>query len=280
MSGHLSTRPGTILELPHHPWDQRVRVLLDGEPVEGAMVMQGGTLTHERSDAQGEAIVRFDPWVLGDIVAVASVPNARIGGTDVMPQQDVVVVELYRLPEVDNPDYVFKDPGTPARNEHNGYCSHCHVRQVADWVDHPHALAASNPVVHDVYAGTASVLGPQDCVAAGGVMQSTRQPGGGTHDVCMLGDGTLPDLNPTCGAPCDVPEETGACADCHAPGIDGELGAEICWRPPASPASTGCTAMSATRCKTSTSRRRRGSRGVSSCSARPWCLEKRTPTSP
>jgi putative hemolysin len=136
----------------------------------------------------------------------------------------VVVVELYRLPEVDNPDYVFKDPGTPARNEHNGYCSHCHVRQVVDWVDHPHALAASNPVVHDVYAGTASVLGDQDCVAAGGVMQSTRQPGGGTHDVCVLGDGTLPDLNPSCGAPCDVPEETGACADCHAPGIDGELG--------------------------------------------------------
>ncbi|MCB9683253.1 MAG: hypothetical protein H6733_17440, partial [Alphaproteobacteria bacterium] len=43
---------------------------------------------------------------------------------------------------------------------------------------------------------------------------------------CRVGAGTLPDLNPGCGdgALCDAPQATGACADCHAPGIDGVLG--------------------------------------------------------
>ena len=51
--------------------------------------------------------------------------------------------------------------------------------------------------------------------------------GGHSIERCYVGPGTLLDLNEDCGVDgsCDEsPEQTGQCADCHAPGIDGELG--------------------------------------------------------
>jgi putative hemolysin len=213
----------TAVPRPTHPWDQLVEVRFDGSPIAGAIVMQGGALEHHLSDADGRATVRIDPAIEGDLIALAALTDARSVGRDLNGPTDLVVLDLEPLPAVDNADYVFQDPGTPTRNDSTAYCSHCHVRQVEDWVDHPHARAASNPVVHDVYAGTAD-LDEAACAAVGGTRATTRRPGGGTHETCVVGDGTLPDLNPACGAPCDTPASTGACADCHAPGIDGDLG--------------------------------------------------------
>jgi hypothetical protein len=39
---------------------------------------------------------------------------------------------------------------------------------VIDWTASPHRSSASNPTVHDVYAGTARLLSASDCTAAGG----------------------------------------------------------------------------------------------------------------
>jgi putative hemolysin len=188
------------------------------------MVMQGGGLEHVFADALGQATVRLDPSVLGELTVVGVFPGTRVVGTDVLSPQELVIVELRRYSTEDNPDYTFLDPGTPVRNNATIYCSHCHVRQVEDWVDTPHGTSASNPVVHDVYSGTAAALTAQACEVAGGAMDEARQPGGGVFNTCVLGGGTVADLNPTCEAPCDAPVKTGACADCHAPGIDGELG--------------------------------------------------------
>ncbi len=220
----VDTAPEPEPPTPSAAWSQEVLVTLDGQPTAEIVVMQGGTQQHLRTDASGRATLLIDPSVEGDLAVVAAHPEARTAGTDAHYPVDLITVELTRFSAADNPDYVFQDPGTPTRNNNTGYCSHCHVRQVEDWVEHPHGQAAKDPVVHDVYAGTASQRDEDSCIEAGGSWQSTRAPGGGRHETCVLGHGTLPDLNPECGAPCDTPTATGACADCHAPGIDGELG--------------------------------------------------------
>ena len=100
---------------------------------------------------------------------------------------------------------------------------------VDDWYKSPHRTASSNPVLQDLYAGTALALASEeDCNLSGGQWWEGVNPG--TTDTipkCYLGDGALPAYNEACGTttPCDgVAENTGACADCHAPGINGEVG--------------------------------------------------------
>ncbi len=210
--------------VPLEGFELDVLVLLDGEPTEDVMVMQGGSLDHRRTDADGRARLHVDPGIPGDLAVVAAHPEARIRGVDITARVDEITIELVRFSTDDNPDYVFQDPGTPDRRDNTGYCAHCHIRQSDDWFAHPHSKAASNPVVHDLYAGIATTLNETGCDEAGGTWTTTRQPGGGTFETCVLGDGVLPDLNPDCGAPCDAPVNTADCADCHAPGIDGELG--------------------------------------------------------
>lgn len=206
------------------PWDQEVEVRLDGEAVADALVLQGGSTVHRRTDAAGRVVVRMDPAIPSPIV-VAAHPEARTRGVDLSAPETLVVVELTRFSTEDNESYVFQDPGTPTRDDTTAFCSHCHVRQVADWIASPHATAASNPVVHDVYLGTAS-RDEAGCAVVGGLWRVSRVPGGGTGPRCRLPTGTLPDLDPGCTVEddCAAPSATGGCADCHAPGIDGALG--------------------------------------------------------
>lgn len=211
--------------LPATAWSQAVLVTLDGAPAVGATVLQGGTTRHVAADAEGRATLVVDPTVPGGPIVVASAPGARIQGVDLRGDLGEVTVALTSFATDDNVAYVFQDPGTPERNATTQYCSHCHDRQVNDWVTTPHATAASNPVTLDVYRGTAT-LDEAACGVRGGVWTTTRKGGGGTEAACRLGGGVLPDLDPACddGALCDDPTVTGACADCHAPGIDGALG--------------------------------------------------------
>ncbi|MEM6926013.1 MAG: hypothetical protein AAF602_03715, partial [Myxococcota bacterium] len=126
----------------------RVTVLLDGEPVEGAWVGVGGGASTV-TDPFGEAEL-----VVGeDAVIIASHPEARTLGTEA--DRADVVMELTRFGTVDNEAYVFGDPGEPGDRGTTAQCAHCHQSALTDWDASTHRAAASNPIVHDVYAGTA-----------------------------------------------------------------------------------------------------------------------------
>ncbi|MFT4628761.1 MAG: hypothetical protein ACI8PZ_007457 [Myxococcota bacterium] len=200
--------------------ETRVMVTLDGEPVEGATVLQGGVLGRVQTDAAGMATLPVDWTVVGgDVMAIAAHPEARSMATEIRGPEVSVALTRYTP---DNPEYRFGDPGEPTRQESTDQCMHCHLKVGGAWFESPHRTAASNPVLHDLYAGTAS-LDAGACADAGGEWASGRLPGGGNGDRCWLGDGVLPQLNGCDGPECDAPDATGGCADCHAPGIDGAV---------------------------------------------------------
>lgn len=205
-----------------------VQVTLDGAPVEGAVVVQPGVDRLHRTDAEGRVTVQVDLTVPGDHVLVASHPDARQGwqfATEASP--DPIEIALQTYDPADNLEYVFQDPGTPDRRDNTNQCAHCHNTLNDDWYASPHRTAASNPHVHDLYSGTASALADRTaCETAGGTWASGLQPGtGAPTERCYLGTGVLPELDPSCAPNCDGRTEvTGQCADCHAPGIDGQLG--------------------------------------------------------
>lgn len=197
-----------------------VTVTLDGVPVEGAWVTVGGGM-RALTDANGVASVQPD----GTRWLIASHPEARTQATEA--RAETATIELTRFSLLDNPDYAFQDPGVPGERGTTAQCGHCHGSMVVDWAASPHRDSASNPVVHDVFAGTARYEDAAACTNAGGTWQQGIEPGtGAAVERCYLGAGTLPDLNPECGDPasCAAAAETGGCADCHAPGIDGQLG--------------------------------------------------------
>jgi hypothetical protein len=204
-----------------------VTVTLDGEPVEGATVSQGGSVARWTTGSDGTVTVTADTWVEGDLVIIASHPEARIQGN--FPADGALTIPLTRLVDVDNTAFSFQDPGTPERNDDTGKCAHCHLTINADWVETPHADAASGVPLHDLYAGAAAAFADATaCADAGGQWWAGLGPGtAAAADRCYLGDGVLPLLNTDCGetSSCDaVAAEVGDCADCHAPGIDGALG--------------------------------------------------------
>lgn len=206
-----------------------VIVHLDGAPVAGAVVLQGGALQHARTGADGRVTVVLDRELPGDVAVLASHPEARITGAMVDESPHPIILELTRYDRRDNPDYRFADPGEPERRPSTAQCGHCHLTFSDQWFESPHRTAASNPVVHDMYAGAAAAFDSEAaCVQAGGRWRVGVAPGSGgaPGSRCYLGDGLLETVNPTCTeAPCEG-EATrfGGCADCHAPGIDGQIG--------------------------------------------------------
>ena len=220
--------------------DGAVRVTLDGDPIEGAVVAQGGNPARWITDADGLATVTVDLRVYGELLLTASWPGARTGGVEFplhredVPAylEDTLEIELKSFSDVDNPAYVFQDPGEPDRRFTTEQCAHCHIAFVDDWYSSAHREAAKRDTLHDLYAGAAAAFDSEaSCDEAGGRWQTGTAPGTGEPaERCYVGDGVLPSLNPDCGDPCDDPDGslegavTGACADCHAPAIDGELG--------------------------------------------------------
>ncbi len=214
------------------PSERRVVVTLDGAQVAGVSVFQGGTDERHETDAAGEALVPLDLSVIGELWIVAAHPEARAGAAQIYPDSDddsPLTIELTRFSTTDNPDYGFENPGTPDDRDDTGRCAHCHLTINESWHDSPHRTSASNPWVQDVYAGAAAAWADeQACADAGGSWWEGLAPGTtDPQDRCYLGHGTLPDLNTDCGteSSCDgVAAETGLCADCHAPAMDGVLG--------------------------------------------------------
>lgn len=200
---------------PAGTWPVRVRVTLDGVPADGVTVLQGGNPERWTTDHDGFATVEVDPTVVGDLVVLASHPDARIDGVEVdEPTDQTVPIDLVRFDPSDNPAYVHSDPGTlDYLSSTTADCVHCHVTIHADWWESPHRTAASNPTVHDVYGGTAAALDEDACASAGGAWGLAREPGTGAEVARCVVDGGVAATG-----------TTGACADCHAPGLDGELG--------------------------------------------------------
>lgn len=226
------TETGTP-ELPAEV-ERSVEVRLDGEPLAGAIVIQGGTGVVVLTDTDGRAVATVDTTIPGDLALMASHPSARtkvkvIDRADPWGDGSDLLFELTSIAPGDNEDYVFNPPGVPGVEGTTAECGHCHAQLKDDWYDSPHRTSASNSIVHDVYAGVASALtDANSCADAGGQWWLGRVPGSeSSAPRCYVGAGTLPDLNPGCGeqSACDeVATAFGACADCHAPAIDGALG--------------------------------------------------------
>jgi hypothetical protein len=200
---------------PTAPFDVSVTVTLDGAPVADAIVMQGGARVHVSTDADGHAAVTVDPAIAGDLVVIAAHPEARTQGVEVSAA-GAVTLDLVRFLTTDNPAYSFGDPGGPADEPNTtAQCNHCHVTIHDAWYASPHRTAASNPVLQDLYAGTAAAFADAgSCTTNAGTWAPGIEPGtGATIDRCFIGHGVTADTG-----------GTGACADCHAPGIDGVLG--------------------------------------------------------
>lgn len=207
-----------------------VTVHLDGQPAAGVTLSQGGLPERWTTDATGRAAVPIDRSLDADHAIVASHPDARQGSVELFEDTPAeLLIELQRFDPRDNPDYRFREPGTPEHSDSASLCAHCHPSVTAAWFASPHRSSASNPVVQDLYSGVRSdVQSEEACAAAQGRWWIGLQPGTGELVMrCYVGDGVLPALNEGCGdqRPCDEGASVfGGCADCHAPGMDGALG--------------------------------------------------------
>lgn len=192
------------------------------------MLKQGGIEREYRCDARGMVEVELSLDLEGEIVLHASHHDARIGYEHIDPHAPPtsLQIDLFRFDRSDNIDYPFWAPGSP-KDLLN--CAHCHHKMNRDWYGSPHRHAASNPTVQDLYAGVVSAITEQAvCEKAGGEWRWGRKPGSSEREErCYLGAGALPDLNPDCakrGDCDDSAQDFGGCADCHAPGINGNIG--------------------------------------------------------
>lgn len=203
-------------------------VTLDGAPAPGVRVVQGGTERVAFTDADGRLRAELDLDVVGDVMLVASHPRARQKMAWVFEGERLPLrIDLRTFDDRDNPAYRFQDPGEPRRRNTTAQCGHCHLTINDAWHGSAHEQAARNPVLHDLYAGTAAADDAAACDALGGRWALGREPGSGAAtERCFVGGGVLPTYNPQCvDGPCATPPDAfGDCADCHAPAIDGQLG--------------------------------------------------------
>lgn len=202
---------GDSAAAPPGPWTVEVRVTVDGVAEADVAVMQAGTESVVFTDELGVATLQVDPEVPGDVWVAAAAEGAWNAGAEVTGPGSVDVA-LLRYDETDNPDYAFMNPGVDATADTNsGECSHCHLTIHRGWAVSPHRNAASEPSVHAVYQGVDLALGEAACAARGGDWSPAVTPGTGVAvDACHVATGVV-----------DATGGSGACADCHAPGIGG-----------------------------------------------------------
>ncbi len=212
----------------------------NGTPVEGASVLQGGFRdTIIATAADGTFTIDVSYGGQGTPGVVAFKTGYRTGGVEFLQVPDAPAVIMIRsVADGDNPSYAYQDPGTGVDDPTTAKCGHCHASFARDFQLSKHREAASDPHVHDLYAGVASAItNLAACTAAGGAWLTGLDPGStNTTSRCYLGGGVLPDLNVDCGGPAelacddpalasaDQPTAFGQCADCHAPGMSGTPG--------------------------------------------------------
>ncbi|NUO50259.1 MAG: carboxypeptidase regulatory-like domain-containing protein [Polyangiaceae bacterium] len=214
----------------------------DGAPVDQAIVMQGGGTRSMLTGPDGTFSWEVTDEVPGERVIVAAKIGYRTAGEPFASVPDgPVTITLFEVAAPDNAQgYEFGHPGVgdPLIDNSTLYCGHCHTTFAAEFNQSAHARATRDPRVQDLYAGAATAwTNAAACAAAGGEWRDGTVPGSPATSAprCYVGDGALPDLN-DCGAPgnlaCDdpalpapmKPTQFGACADCHALGMDGPSG--------------------------------------------------------
>jgi hypothetical protein len=214
----------------------------DGAPVDQAIVMQGGGTRSMLTGPDGAYSWEVTDEVPGERVIVAAKIGYRTAGEPFASVPDgPVTLVLHEVKPPDNAQgYDFGHPGIgdPMVDNSTLFCGHCHTTFAAEFNQSAHARATRDPRVQDLYAGAAAAwTSASACAAAGGEWRAGTVPGMPATSAprCYLGDGALPDLN-GCGAPgelaCDdpllpaaqKPTRFGACADCHALGMDGPAG--------------------------------------------------------
>jgi hypothetical protein len=193
-------------------WPVALTVTLDGAPIEGASVGQAGATERWTTDADGVATVTFDPSIAGDRYLIAAHAEARVGGVELDTGAVEAAIELARFDAADNEGYAFADPGEDHDTSNSSQCVHCHVTIQGGWAASPHRTAASNARLHDLWQGTAASYDEATCQEEGGTWTDGTAPGtGDAAAICFVGRAARGG-------------EAGACADCHAPAIDGALG--------------------------------------------------------
>ena len=216
-------------------------IVTDGQkPVAGATVMQGGGKPAFETGAEGTFSIDMTTAIPGTPTIVASKIGYRTGGVEFVdaPLEPVEIVVHEVSPPDNTTGYTYGAPGVGNAEIDNStaVCGHCHTTIVAQFHTSAHAKATRDPLVQDLYAGTANA-DEITCTSAGGVFRNGRVPGS-VMDVqkrCYVGPGVLSDLN-GCGAPNDLacddptldaakqPALFGHCADCHAAGLPGPTG--------------------------------------------------------
>jgi len=235
----VSSSSGVLTDLPPSFTVEGTVVDENGVPIEGAMVLQGGrpeTLLF--SNADGSFSIELDYLGYGIPGVTAITEEHRAAGTEfhTLPDGPVELV-LHKAHAPDNPNYGYLKPGD-AESPSTEFCGHCHNTFAGEFQSSKHAEATRDPLVQDLYAGVTQAQNDEgSCIAAGGRWQQGLVPGTASDPIhkCYVG-GVLPDLNESCGASgqpaCDdpaiaaaaKPTAFGACADCHAPGINGVAG--------------------------------------------------------
>jgi len=209
-----------------------VRVSLDGAPLSGALITQGGSGRTWRTDEQGLAYVEIDAEALDALTLFASSELARTRSVQFDPsERSPLEIALQRAGRPDQTNYDFSDPGEPRRRPDTGQCGHCHQSNNDAWFASPHRRAASNPTVYDLYMGRASGLRTEAaCEAQGGRWALAQQEGRDDEAwQCFQDISALGAFNESCEQPpCDTraleaegEARWGGCADCHAPAING-----------------------------------------------------------
>lgn len=226
---------------PPEPWapvsdvdgELWVRVTLDGAPLPGALITQGGSGRAWRADDEGTSYVQLDLEALDELTLFASHESARTRAVKLTEtQREPVEIKLQSADPVDELGYSFSDPGEPTRRESTSQCGHCHLSNNDAWYESPHRRSAKNPTVYDLYMGRASGLtSEEDCLARGGRWALAQQEGRDEEAwQCFQELSALGAFNERCTTPpCDTralatedtPEQWGGCADCHAPAING-----------------------------------------------------------
>lgn len=213
----------------------------DGAPIADAFVLQGGK-SHEpplSTGSDGSFAITLTYPGFGIPGVVAAKQGYRAAGEEFpfdAPDGPVTLV-LDRVEDTDNTGYDWQDPGE-GFDPTTAFCGHCHEVFAAEWSVSGHSRAAENGKVQGLYAGVSDHDNAASCAAAGGEWKQGLTPGDPSNATmkCYLGGGVLDELNASCGGAgqlscddpslpaADAPTSFGACADCHAPGIDGVAG--------------------------------------------------------
>ena len=113
----------------------------------------GPGATARRPRTRPEIRIPLEPSVAGEPWIVASFPSTRARAERATPGK-LLEIDLQPFTDLDDPTYRFEPPGRSTSPTSASECAHCHAPISKGLEASAHATAASNPKLHDPYAGT------------------------------------------------------------------------------------------------------------------------------